>query len=139
MRRALLLSLLLAASATAWAQANEARRPNIIYIFTDQQSATMMSCTGNPWLKTPAMDYLAANGVRFERAYTTNPVCVPARTSMMTGKFPDTYGIRSNSHAKLFKPKDGYEQNHIGAHLKRAGYDLAYGGKTQATRSAGGR
>ena len=50
------------------AQGNETRRPNIIYIFTDQQSATMMSCTGNPWLKTPAMDYLVANGVRFERA-----------------------------------------------------------------------
>jgi len=44
-------------------------RPNIIYIFTDQQSATMMSCTGNQYLKTPAVDYLAENGVRFEKAY----------------------------------------------------------------------
>jgi len=46
-------------------RASEARRPNIIYIYTDQQSASMMSCAGNEWLKTPAMDYIAANGIRF--------------------------------------------------------------------------
>ncbi len=65
-------------------------KPNIIYIYTDQQSASMMSCAGNPWLKTPAMDYIAKNGIRFTRAYTTNPVCSPARVSMMTGRFPGT-------------------------------------------------
>jgi len=107
-----------------------ARKPNIIYIFTDQQSATMMSCTGNNSLKTPAMDYLAANGVRFERAYCANPVCVPSRTAMITGRFPDTYGIRSNSNASGFKPAEGYAETHIGTQLKkRAGYDIAYGGK----------
>ncbi len=111
------------------AQRAETRRPNIVYIFTDEQSAKMMSCTGNPWLETPAMDYIAENGVRFERAYASNPVCVPSRTAMMTGWLPDTYGIRSNSNAKGFKPVEGYEQTHIGAQLKRAGYDIAYGGK----------
>jgi choline-sulfatase len=111
------------------AQGAETRRPNIVYIFTDEQSAKMMSCTGNLWLETPAMDYLAENGVRFEKAYAANPVCVPSRVAMMTGWLPDTYGIRSNSHAKQFKPKAGYEQTHIGAQLKRAGYDIAYGGK----------
>jgi len=111
------------------AEARDARRPNIVYIFTDQQSATMMSCTGNPWLKTPAMDYLAANGVRFERAYTTNPVCVPARTSFMTGWFPDTHGIRANSSTLRFKSVENYAETNIGAQLKRVGYDIAYGGK----------
>ncbi|MHC4074151.1 MAG: sulfatase-like hydrolase/transferase, partial [Planctomycetota bacterium] len=43
-------------------------RPNILFIMTDQQHAGMMSCTGNKWLKTPAMDRLAASGIRFERA-----------------------------------------------------------------------
>jgi len=43
-------------------------RPNILFIFTDQQSATMMSCTGNRYVNTPAMDSLAENGIRFERA-----------------------------------------------------------------------
>lgn len=130
MRRVLLLSLLLAASATARAQANEARRPNIIYIFTDQQSATMMSCTGNTSLKTPAMDYLAANGVRFERAYTPNPVCVPARTSMMTGWLPDSHGIRRNSNSNNFNKKNNYEETNISAQVKKAGYHTAFGGKT---------
>ena len=46
----------------------EAKKPNIIYIFTDQQHANMMSCAGNPWVKTPAMDFIAENGVRFTRA-----------------------------------------------------------------------
>ncbi len=49
------------------------QRPNIIYIYTDQQSETMMSCAGNKYLKTPAMDYIANSGIRFTRAYATNP------------------------------------------------------------------
>ena len=63
-------------------------RPNIIYIYTDQLSETMMSCAGNKYVNTPAMDYIANNGIRFTRAYTTNPVCSPARVSLMTGRFP---------------------------------------------------
>jgi arylsulfatase A-like enzyme len=106
------------------------KRPNIIYIFTDQQSATMMSCAGNRYLKTPAADYMAANGVRFEKAYTPNPVCVPARTSMMTGWFPDSHGIRRNSNSNKFNKKHNYEETNIAAQLKKAGYYIAYGGKT---------
>ena len=119
------------AKATADQTADKtARRPNIIYIFTDQQSATMMSCTGNKYLKTPAADYLAANGMRFERAYTPNPVCVPARTSMMTGWLPDSHGIRRNSNSNNFNKKHNYEETNIAAQLRKAGYALAYGGKT---------
>jgi choline-sulfatase len=76
------------------------KRPNIIYIFTDQQSATMMSCTGNKWLKTPAMDYIAENGIRFTRAYTANPVCSPARVSMMTGRFPGSFNDSKGKPAR---------------------------------------
>ena len=110
-------------------QGEEARRPNIIYIFTDQQSASMMSCTGNPWLKTPAVDYLAANGIRFERAYTTNPKCVPARVGMITGRFPGEFGVRRSDSFRDVDGRTGYARNNIGAQLKRAGYNLAYGGK----------
>ena len=107
----------------------KARRPIIIYTMTDQQSASMMSCAGNTWLNTPAMDYLAANGTRFERAYTTNPCCVPARVGMMTGWFPDTFGVRANRSGHKFKDVGGrteYAQTNIGAQLKRAGYGIAY-------------
>jgi len=106
------------------------RRPNIVYIFTDQQSARMMSCAGNKWLKTPAVDYLAKNGTRFERAYTTNPKCVPARVGMITGWFPGEFGVvRSGASFRDVDGRTGYARTNIGAQLKRAGYDLAYGGK----------
>ena len=55
------------------------KRPNILLIFTDQQSANAMSCTGNAELSTPMMDSLAADGVRFERAYGATPSWAPAR------------------------------------------------------------
>ena len=102
----------------------------------------MMSCTGNKWLKTPAVDYLAANGTRFERAYTTNPYCVPARVGMMTGWFPGTFGVRANRSGHKFNDvggRTGYAQTNIGAQLKRAGYDLAYGGKVHLPDAVGTR
>ena len=117
------------------------QRPNIIYIYTDQQSASMMSCAGNEWLKTPAMDYIAENGVRFTRAYTTNPVCAPARVSMMTGRFPghfyDNEGkqARENRGATRIPSLSDEERNStIAAFLKEAGYDLAFGGKKHLPR-----
>ncbi len=112
------------------------KRPNIIYIYTDQQHANMMSCAGNPWLKTPAMDYLAENGMRFTRAYTTNPVCSPARVSLMTGRFP---GAFKDNNGKTVRENRGsmhipsiteeVKNSTIAAYLKKAGYDLIYGGK----------
>jgi choline-sulfatase len=111
-------------------------KPNIIYIFTDQQSSSMMSCTGNKWLQTPAMDYIAQNGIRFTRAYTTNPVCSPARISMMTGRFPayfnDNQGNRVVENEGAMKLKNISEEvklNNLAVLLKSAGYEIAYGGK----------
>ena len=72
------------------------KKPNILFVFTDQQSANMMSCTGNRFLKTPNMDRLAAAGLRFERAYCTNPVCLPSRFSLMTGLYPGEINMYHN-------------------------------------------
>lgn len=105
-------------------------RPNILYVFTDQQSASMMSCTGNPWLQTPAMDRLAARGVRFERAYCTNPVCLPSRFSMITGRMPSYAGIRSNEWQQETPGiPDAVFQHGLGQIFKDNGYDAVYGGK----------
>ena len=132
MKRIIFLLLLPAFVTFASAQ----KRPNIIYIFTDQQHANMMSAAGNPWLKTPAMDYLAENGIRFTRAYTTNPVCVPARVSMMTGRFPGAFRdnngdiVRQNNMAgRIPSISEEVENTTIAAWMKKAGYDLVYGGK----------
>jgi len=118
------------------AQRFSKRKPNIIYIFTDQQSASMMSCAGNKWLKTPAMDYIAKNGIRFTRAYTTNPVCSPARVSMMTGRFPGSFNDKNGRPARenrgamqIGQISDEVANTTIAAYLKKAGYDLVYGGK----------
>lgn len=104
-------------------------KPNIIFILTDQQSANMMSCTGNSYLKTPAMDYLAQNGTRFEKAYCTNPVCLPSRFSLMTGRFPEEVGIRSNYVSHVESIPEHIRQNTLGNLLDNAGYEVAYGGK----------
>jgi len=116
--------------------ASKSKRPNIIYIFTDQQSASMMSCAGNKWLKTPAMDYIAENGIRFERAYTTNPVCSPARVGMMTGRFPGSFNDNKGRPARenhgsmgIKEIPDEVRKTTIGAFMKKAGYDLVFGGK----------
>lgn len=115
----------------ALASAATAPRPNILYIMTDQQHAGMMSCAGNRWLKTPAMDSLARAGVRFERAYSGNPVCVPARTSMMTGRYPSAFGIRNNQAPEL--PREVLPLA-LGNLLRAAGYETAFGGKTHWPR-----
>jgi len=92
-------------------------------IMTDQQCAGAMSCTGNPHVKTPALDRLAANGIRFEKAYTTQPLCMPCRASMQTGRYPHETGMVSNGiRFQTFFPM-------VGSILSEAGYDCAYYGK----------
>jgi len=107
--------------------------PNILFIMTDQQYAGMMSCAGNAYLKTPALDRLAASGMRFELAYSPNPVCVPSRISMVTGYFPSAFGVTHNSDAKDAQIPGHVLENTMGKLLQRAGYRCVYGGKTHWT------
>ncbi|MEJ1154590.1 sulfatase [Microbacterium marmarense] len=62
--------------------------PNIVIVFADQLRADALGCYGNPITATPAIDELAARGTRFDSAYTPSPVCVPARSSFITGLEP---------------------------------------------------
>ncbi|MFC1764358.1 sulfatase [Planctomycetota bacterium] len=105
------------------------QRPNILLIMTDQQYAEAMSCAENSWLKTPAMDRIAQRGIRFEKCYTSNPICVPSRTSMFTGLMGHHTGIDQNEHAG--KPMRG---GCIAKALKQAGYDTGYTGKWHIPR-----
>ena len=109
-------------------------KPNILFIMTDQQYAGMMSCTGNTYLKTPALDKLAASGMRFELAYSPNPVCVPSRTAMMTGYFPSAFGVSRNGDAKDAVIPGHVLDNTMGKLLQQAGYRCVYGGKTHWAR-----
>ena len=68
-------------------------QPNILYIFTDQQRVDTLRCYGNEQIETPALDSLAADGFVFENAYVSQPVCSPARATMLTGLWPHTAGV----------------------------------------------
>ena len=109
-----------------------APRPNILFIMTDQQHAGMISCAGNEFLKTPALDSLARDGIRFERAYAANPVCVPSRISMATGVMPGRLGVFSN-RMQANVPQE-VDVNSLGKLIQRAGYDTFYGGKVHMCR-----
>lgn len=72
------------------------RKPNILWICTDQQRYDTLGCTGNSFVRTPNIDALAADGVLFERAYTVSPVCAPSRACFLSGRYPRTCGVRQN-------------------------------------------
>jgi len=95
-------------------------------ILTDQQSGTMMNCMPNEWVKTPAMDSLMKKGMRFEKAYSTNPVCVPSRFSLMTGFYPSSVGLRKNGNSK---EAQRFVSRALGNVFQKAGYETVYGGK----------
>ncbi|MHC4505775.1 MAG: sulfatase family protein [Planctomycetota bacterium] len=101
-------------------------RPNILFLLTDQQSATMLGCAGNRWVKTPAMDSLMRRGMRFEKAYAANPVCVPSRFSLLTGHYPSAIKLRKNGQGK---GSERFVSHALGHVFKRAGYETVYGGK----------
>ena len=70
--------------------------PNLIVMMTDDQRADFMSCAGHPFLKTPNMDRIAKEGVRFPNAFVTNALCAPSRPwSMRTGRTVRPRAIRA--------------------------------------------
>ncbi len=98
-------------------------RPNVLFIFTDQQTLTAMSAYDNPLLKTPAMDSIAAEGVAFRRSYCTSPVCSPSRSSLTTSRMPHETAVNYNNRSL-----DGSIRN-MGDIFRQAGYRTVWGGK----------
>lgn len=105
------------------------KRPNVLFILTDQQGAGMMSCAGNPHLKTPAMDRLAHGGARFELAYCANPVCAPSRATMLTGVMPSRMGAEHNEDLLRAQIPKSILESSLGRMFRSAGYETAYGGE----------
>lgn len=70
------------------------KRPNIVFILSDDQGCWAMGCAGNKYIQTPNMDRLAATGMMFENSYCASPVCSPARASILTGKMPSQHGVQ---------------------------------------------
>lgn len=109
------------------AQYENTEKPNILIIMVDQQFSDAMSCVmGNQYIHTPNMDRLVEKGMRFTRAYSPNPLCMPMRTSMMTGCFPHTTGVLTNDDKTAL---DASKHVFLGKIFKDAGYETGYFGK----------
>jgi len=98
-------------------------RPNFVFIMTDTQGANVLGCHNIPELQTPNLDRLAAEGVRFDHAYTTCPLCTPARGGIFTGLTPSVNGAHTNNLAP------GANIRHMGHRFEAEGYHTAYIGK----------
>lgn len=72
------------------------KRPNFLFIITDQQRADWLGCYGHPIVKTPNIDAIAAKGTRFENFHVASPICMPNRASLLTGRMPSLHGLRYN-------------------------------------------
>lgn len=124
--RLLLLGALLGASLARAVDA-PARRPNIIFVMTDQQRWDCVGANGNTLIKTPNLDRLAARGANFTHAFVASPVCVPSRISFFTGRYAHSHRNRVN-----YAPLDRSEVL-LQARLKDAGYRTASVGKLHYT------
>jgi arylsulfatase A-like enzyme len=112
-------------SANAWSQ-KLPEKPNMLIIMTDQQSSESMSFNlGHKYLNTPNMDWLAEHGVSFTNAYCANPLCIPSRSSIFTGRYPHEMGIQDNAGKNI----DPVEFPSLGIIFKNAGYETGYVGK----------
>jgi len=100
-----------------------ARRPNFLIFLTDQQRADHLGCYGDRLLRTPNIDALARSGARFERFYTSSPVCMPNRAALATGRMPSVAGVRMNG---VPLPLDALTYADV---LASAGYHTALIGK----------
>jgi arylsulfatase A-like enzyme len=105
--------------------------PNILFIMTDDQQQAAMSAYGNRILKTPHMDRIASEGVRFTEAFVTNSLCAPSRASILTGLYSHAHGVITNGDGPAFRNQPGLEehQNTFVHLLRRAGYHTALVGK----------
>ena len=95
----------------------------ILFVTTDQQRYDTLGCNGGTLARTPVIDGLAANGVRYERAIPQSVVCMPSRSTMLTGQHPSTHGVWMNG---VPLPVDAPS---VAAVLHRAGYRTALVGK----------
>ncbi|QXD26118.1 sulfatase [Opitutia bacterium ISCC 51] len=107
----------------------EAKRPNIIFVMTDDHTHQQMSLTGNSFVQTPNLDRLAAEGVWFKNAFCTNSLCAPARATILTGCLSNMNGIMGNSESKDKIERLDPDLPTFPLLLKAAGYQTGIVGK----------
>ena len=116
-------SMLLISGCLQSTQREAGKKPNIVFVLTDQWRAQATGYAGDPNVKTPNLDALAAKSINFENAVSVCPVCTPYRASLMTGRYPLSTGMFLND---LYLPSKELCMAEI---FKAAGYETAYIGK----------
>ena len=127
----LLVSLLQATLTGLHAADAPARKPNFLFLYTDDQRWDAMGVVQReqgakarfPWFKSPGLDRLAAEGVRFRNAFVTLSLCAPSRAAFLTGRYNHANGITNNNTPF---PADAVSHPSL---LRSAGYKTAYIGK----------
>lgn len=101
-------------------------KPNIVFVLVDDQRNTSLSCAGHPQIKTPVIDELARQGVRFENAFVQTPICMASRANLFTGLTTTTHGYHGNPGNPV--SKEDLETS-FPTLLRKAGYRTAFYGK----------
>jgi len=118
-----LLAFCISTAVTDLVAADTAPRPNIVFILADDMRWDAMSCAGNPLLKTPNLDRLARDGMRFSNAFVTTPICATSRASILTGQYARRHGV-NDFRTPLREPSVTYPML-----LREAGYFTGFIGK----------
>ena len=112
-------------SPALWAEEATRSRPNILFFLSDDQRASFVGCAGHPILKTPTMDRLAANGVRFTNMFVTTSICAASRATILTGLYERSHGYTFGTPP--IKTRDA--EASYPARLRDAGYRTGFVGK----------
>lgn len=124
-------AVLTVSSGFLFAADGKCKKPNILFIWTDQQNFGMLSCEGNKYIQTPNLDRLAESGVIFNNSLCTYPSSSPSRASVVTGAYTFNHrlydNIRPENGIEGLKPMDGYKL--ADQYLYESGYRVAHKGK----------
>ncbi len=126
------LALALCAGLAQAAPAAEKRPPNIVVLFADDLGYGDLGCYGHPTIRTPNLDRMAREGLRFTQFYSAAPVCTPSRAALLTGRLPIRTGMCSGKRSVLFSDSTGglpEGEITIAQALKTKGYATACVGK----------
>lgn len=104
---------------------NKKKRPNILFFLVDDQRNDVISCAGHPIVKTPTVDKLAENGIRFTHAFVTTSICAASRTSILMG----LYECKHNYTFGKDPVKKEFIANSYPYLLKKSGYNTGFVGK----------
>src|SRR3989442_15074152 len=121
----------LGAAALSGTSVAQVRRPNVLFIFADDLGYGDLSCYGRPDYKTPVLDKLATQGMKFTDAYASAPVCTPTRTALITGRYPHRLAIGLEEPLSDANMQIGIPPEHptIATLVKASGYETALIGK----------